>query len=184
MSKTRPAARLVPAGLRVLSLTAGREGLRLRTETEAGGGLCPLCGSRSERFHSRYVRTISDLPWRGVTVALEVCARKFFCDRAGCERRIFCERLEEVAARTRKTARLEQVWPRASSPAWPLARRSRVRSSPLHPCLGYGSVRPLGQLLWPAWPVPRSRPTRRDRSATRVPKLVDVPFLDALFGSP
>ena len=38
---------------------------------------------------------------------LEVRARRFFCDEASCERRIFCERLSEVAARARKTDRLE-----------------------------------------------------------------------------
>ncbi len=33
----------------------------------------------------------------------------FFCDEASCERRIFCERLPEVAARARKTGRLEEA---------------------------------------------------------------------------
>jgi len=34
-------------------------------------------------------------------------ARRLFCDEASCERRIFCERLPDVAARARKTGRLE-----------------------------------------------------------------------------
>jgi hypothetical protein len=42
-------------------------------------------------------------------VALKVRARKYFCDRQGCERRIFCERLAEVSARSRKTAGLEKT---------------------------------------------------------------------------
>ena len=33
----------------------------------------------------------------------------FFCDEASCERRIFCERLPDVAARARKTSRLEEA---------------------------------------------------------------------------
>ncbi|QIN84413.1 ISL3 family transposase [Rubrobacter tropicus] len=57
--------------------------------------------------HSRYSRTVSDLPWHGISVTLRVRARRLFCDEAPCERRIFCERLPDVAARARKTGRLE-----------------------------------------------------------------------------
>ncbi len=42
-------------------------------------------------------------------MTLEVRARRFFCDGASCERRIFCERLPDVAARARKTSRLEEA---------------------------------------------------------------------------
>ena len=35
--------------------------------------------------------------------------RRFFCDEASCERRIFCERLSEIAARARKSSRLEEA---------------------------------------------------------------------------
>ena len=70
---------------------------------------CPLCGCNSSRVHCRYWRAVSDLPWHGISVTLLVHARPFFCDEASCERRIFCERLPEVAARARKTGRLEQA---------------------------------------------------------------------------
>ena len=70
---------------------------------------CPLCGSGSSRVHSRYLRTVSDLPWHGVSVKLDVRVRRFFCDEASCQRRIFCERLPEVAARARKTDRLDEA---------------------------------------------------------------------------
>lgn len=43
------------------------------------------------------------------TVTLRLRVRKFFCDEASCERRIFCERLPEVAAHARKTGRLEEA---------------------------------------------------------------------------
>lgn len=42
-------------------------------------------------------------------MTLEVRARRFFCDESSCERRIFCERLPEIAARARKTGRLEEA---------------------------------------------------------------------------
>ncbi len=68
---------------------------------------CPLCGRRARRTHSRYQRTLADLPWgeHGVVVRLKV--RRLFCDNARCERRVFTERLPGVAAPwARKTARL------------------------------------------------------------------------------
>jgi transposase len=93
--------------LESLSIETGRVGIRVASG--AAGSRCPVCGLVSSRVHSRYSRTVSDLPWHGLSVELEVRARRFFCDEASCERRIFCERLEEVAARARKTARLEEA---------------------------------------------------------------------------
>jgi transposase len=107
MSKPPPSHRLLPQGMRITYLSANDVGLVLNIEPEADYARCPMCGSRSERVHSCYTRTASDLPWRGVSVTLKVRARKFFCDRPSCERKIFCERLEEIAARARKTGRLE-----------------------------------------------------------------------------
>ena len=107
----REQRRLVPEGLEVDGLVAGTEGGRVavRARTTAARARCPECGAPSSRVRSRYTRTVADLPWRGIAVTLEVRARRFFCDREGCERRIFCERLEEVAARARKTNRLEHA---------------------------------------------------------------------------
>jgi transposase len=47
---------------------------------------CPICGRGSSRVHSRYSRTVSDLPWHGISVGLEVRARRFFCDEPSCGR--------------------------------------------------------------------------------------------------
>lgn len=58
---------------------------------------CPVCGEISRRIHSLYTRTLADLPWSGTPVRLRVRVRKFFCDELSCERRIFAERLGEVA---------------------------------------------------------------------------------------
>jgi len=98
---------LLPEGLYLesLSIETGRVSISAASETRRSR--CPLCGRGSSRVHSRYSRSVSDLPWHGITVELEVRARRFFCDGASCERRIFCERLPDVAARARKTGRLE-----------------------------------------------------------------------------
>lgn len=100
---------LLPEGLclETLSIQTGRVSIRVSSETRRSR--CPVCGRGSSRVHSRYSRTVSDLPWHGVSVELEVRARRFFCDEPSCERRIFCERLPEVAARARKTDRLEEA---------------------------------------------------------------------------
>jgi transposase len=100
---------LLPKGLdlRSLCIETGRVSICVSSGTRRS--VCPLCGRCSSRVHSRYSRTVSDLPWHGISVELEVRARRFFCDEPSCERKIFCERLPEVAARARKTVRLEEA---------------------------------------------------------------------------
>ena len=60
---------------------------------------CPSCGRCSSRVHSRYRRTIADLPWEGIPVRILLQARKFFCADERCSRRIFTERLPTTVAR-------------------------------------------------------------------------------------
>jgi transposase len=72
-------------------------------------GRCPSCAQPSERVHSRYQRTLADLPWATFRVCLEVRVRKFFCAHAACHRRIFTERLPDIAPPwARRTLRLAQ----------------------------------------------------------------------------
>lgn len=71
---------------------------------------CPLCGQPSRRVHSRYTRTLTDLPAQGLAARLRLQARRFFCDTAGCPRKVFAERLPGVAAAwARTTARLQDA---------------------------------------------------------------------------
>jgi transposase len=100
---------LLPKGLDLesLSIETGRVSICVSSGTRRS--VCPLCARVSSRVHSRYDRSVSDLPWHGISVELEVRARRFFCDEPSCERKIFCERLPEVAARARKTVRLEEA---------------------------------------------------------------------------
>lgn len=76
------------------------------TQTQSA---CPICGQSSYRIHSRYERTLTDLPCVAFSLALVVRVRKFFCSNSNCHRRIFTERLPEVAAPwARKTVRFIQ----------------------------------------------------------------------------
>jgi hypothetical protein len=129
---------LIPEGLRAESMSIRRGGVDISVAPVAPSAACPTCGCSSRRIHSRYFRKIADLPWHGTPVVFRVRVRRYFCDEASCQRRIFCERLPEVAAHARKTDRLEGrscSWPSSSGAgralAWP---PSSGCSSPGTPC--------------------------------------------------
>ena len=70
---------------------------------------CPLCQTPARRIHSRYDRTLADLPWADYCVRLQLRVRKWFCHNSACVRHIFTERLPRVAAPwARRTRRLVQ----------------------------------------------------------------------------
>ena len=70
---------------------------------------CPLCGGFTQRIHSRYARTLADLPCVEFSLTLILTVCKFFCSNAACHRRIFTERIPTVTMPwARKTARLMQ----------------------------------------------------------------------------
>ena len=71
---------------------------------------CPICGERCDRVHSRYRRILADLPWQGRPVRIVLDVRKFFCDSAQCPRRIFTERVPDLATvRSRQTAQMDRA---------------------------------------------------------------------------
>lgn len=68
---------------------------------------CPVCQHPSHRVHSRYERTLADLPWAEFQVQIRFEVRKLFCENPVCKRRIFSERLPQIAAPwARRTQRL------------------------------------------------------------------------------
>src|SRR3954447_26136725 len=104
-----PAVLPIPRSLHVETLLLEEDGLTILASAAATGAACPRCGQQSNRVHSRYARTLADLPWAGVAVHLRVHVRKFFCDNATCRRRIFSERLADVAAASaRRTTRQQE----------------------------------------------------------------------------
>ncbi|SRR6266567_6673112 len=60
---------------------------------------CPGCRQESRRIHSRYRRRLSDLPWEGIPVRIELRVRRFFCDSEDCGQEIFTERLPKTVQR-------------------------------------------------------------------------------------
>lgn len=70
---------------------------------------CPTCGQTSCRIHSRYCRMVRDLPIADYKVKLQLIVRKFFCDHAPCEQRIFTERgTKLLKPYARRTIRMDE----------------------------------------------------------------------------
>lgn len=96
--------------LQLQSLEIKADHISLFATTAAATAKCPVCGCVSDRVHSHYCRTLSDLPLHGRPVTLFLRVRRFFCDQSGCRRVIFAERIPEVAGDyARKTDRLESA---------------------------------------------------------------------------
>lgn len=97
-------------GLHLDAFSLTGERINLIVTTTRRTARCPLCQCRSRRVHSRYTRTLADLPWNGHRVYLQIRARRFYCCRSRCRRRIFCERLPILApAHGRRTLALQQT---------------------------------------------------------------------------
>lgn len=99
---------LLPARqeLEFISMAVGAGRVMIHLQTRRRAVTCPDCGAAADRVHSRYTRTLGDLPWQGSAVQICLQTRRFFCHAASCSRRIFTERLPETAAPyARRTAR-------------------------------------------------------------------------------
>jgi transposase len=79
-------------------------------DTSSASARCPCCHQLSHRVHSRYHRTLSDLPWAGQQVSWRVTVRKFYCTNGHCSGKVFAERLDKVAREYgRRTIRQQQA---------------------------------------------------------------------------
>jgi transposase len=101
--------------LKLLYVRASGESITLVARTTRAEVCCPVCGTLSRKVHSRYVRTLADLPWQGIPVSVRLHVRRFFCDERSCERAIFTERLPGVVAHyARRTERLDELFTHVS----------------------------------------------------------------------
>lgn len=88
---------IAPGQLHVEALLFEASTLTIIAAVEGERARCPVCGAYSTRVHSRYTRTLADLPWGGSPVRYRVRVRKLFCDNHCCARKVFAERLDGVA---------------------------------------------------------------------------------------
>jgi transposase len=81
--------------------------IRLTVVSVQVEAVCPVCGQRSQRVHSRYRRQVADVPCAGIPVQWTLVARRFFCENPDCPKSTFVERLPQVVAVwSRRTQRL------------------------------------------------------------------------------
>jgi transposase len=103
MTKLLPPTR----GIRFTEVIVEDQSVQVRLTTTAPTAACPDCATASSSVHSRYQRRLADLPWGLLAVRLQLFVRKFVCRDVSCTRRIFTERLPDVAAPyARQTTRL------------------------------------------------------------------------------
>lgn len=148
-----------PDVLELVRIIPENERVILRIRSVQAASRCPLCGQASRRVHSRYQRFPRDLPWQGVPVALKLGVRKFFCGNVACERRIFCERLEQV------------ITPFARQTLW-LVSTSRVLACSLGGEAGARTARSLGIPSSPDTLLHRVR--QRSLPTREAPRIIGV----------
>ncbi|HFK5535976.1 TPA: ISL3 family transposase [Elizabethkingia anophelis] len=87
---------ILPSNLQLKAETIYSESgvLYIHTSVCQKYSACPICGKRSKRIHSRYSRTLLDLPISGHMVKVKLKTRKYFCDNAVCPRKVFTERFD------------------------------------------------------------------------------------------
>jgi transposase len=94
-------------GIRLTEVIVEDQSVQVQLAAIAPTALCPDCATPSSSVHSRYQRRLADLPWGLLAVHIQLLVRKFVCRHVTCVRRIFTERLPDVAAPyARKTLRL------------------------------------------------------------------------------
>jgi transposase len=95
----------------VESISRRPESITVAARAAASFGTCPSCGCRSRRVHSRYRRTLADLPCSGRALRIGVVVRRFRCTMAACPARIFAERLDPGVAApfARCTSRFDRL---------------------------------------------------------------------------
>ncbi|MGW5791352.1 ISL3 family transposase [Saccharopolyspora sp. NPDC003752] len=80
-------------------------GVLVWARVKAEDGVCPSCGGRSRRVHSRYDRGLADVSVAGQPVTLRLQVRRFFCDGIDCPVRTFAEQVDGLTAKhARKTS--------------------------------------------------------------------------------
>ena len=86
-----------PGNLRLERIAREAGGMILTGVALGGAAVCPLCQRASRSIHSHYERSLRDLPWHGLAIRLRLQVRRFRCRTSACHRKIFVERLPQVA---------------------------------------------------------------------------------------
>ena len=67
---------------------------------------CPYCGKSSSRVHSKYERSLQDLPIQDKKLVVVINNRKMFCDNPKCKKTTFAQTYEFLSPKGKKSKRL------------------------------------------------------------------------------
>ncbi len=95
MIGSRSSAALLPPGLIIETVRIEEGGVAAAARSRDVGSTCPGCGKLSQRVHSQYVRSLSDLPAHDRRVSIALTVRRFRWGNDVCPRGIFAERFGE-----------------------------------------------------------------------------------------
>lgn len=76
-----------------VSHEADSTGIRMHVESTTNEAVCPYCGEKSHKVHSRYERELQDLPMQGKKVRLILWNKKYFCTNPSCGHKTFAEQV-------------------------------------------------------------------------------------------
>src|SRR3712207_4733593 len=95
-----PMTELLPPldGIRLLEVFVEQESVRLQLTATAPTPACPRCAVQSSSVLHHSHRRLTDLPWGCRAVRIQLTVRKFRCRNPACGRRIFTERVPDLAA--------------------------------------------------------------------------------------
>lgn len=97
-------------GLSVEEVIFYAQAVTLIVAATANTALYPRCAHPSSCAHSRYWRTLHDLPWADLAVTLRLRVRRFRCTNPSCPRAIFAERFPSLTrVRARRTDRQKEA---------------------------------------------------------------------------
>lgn len=69
---------------------------------------CTYCGQESTKIHSRYVRTVWDLPIQNDQVKLVITVPKYFCYNNDCHHKTFAYAFDFIETNSIRTKRLNE----------------------------------------------------------------------------
>lgn len=81
----------------IQNLTCHPDHIRVDVQSKQPDSPCPACGVLSSHIHSHYQRLLKGLPVAGRKFSFSLLVRRFRCREGLCSRKIFCERLLDVA---------------------------------------------------------------------------------------
>src|SRR6266550_683233 len=99
----------LPEGMEIDQIQITETGLIVSVISTLPQSCCPLCSQPTSHIHSYYHRTLKDAPCVGRQLQLSLTVRKFLCRNPLCSRKVFTERLADLAKPwARMTTRLRE----------------------------------------------------------------------------